>query len=424
MYLRIDQLSLVISRALDIIEKEKFGASKNHSMRVAVLCAAMGRRMGFDDDALSALTTCALFHDNALTEYMLSEREGEHREYNLRLHCEYGQRNVEWLPFKKDVSGFILYHHENEDGSGPFGKKAGEFPFEAAIIAAADQADVKNHLQRVPAEGLPELRQKIRKQLNEAVSSRAAEVLLEVLDGEMLESLRDEAISAAVAKAVPVWTADIRDPLIIRISGMIARVIDYKSFFTTVHSMQIANKSWLVADYYGYDQAQKAQLYLAAALHDIGKIATPVEILEKPGKLTAEEFLIIQQHVRYTRDWLTGIQGFEDICRWASNHHEKLSGGGYPSGRKAEELDFNSRLLACMDIYQAVCEERPYHSARSHDDTMKILYGMAEKGELDEFIVKDMDTVLAEYSLREVPPPELLKEDAVLTAGAADRRQF
>jgi HD-GYP domain-containing protein (c-di-GMP phosphodiesterase class II) len=404
----MDQLSLVISRALDIIEKEKFGASKNHSMRVAVLCAAIGRRVGFNDDCLSALTTCALFHDNALTEYMLSEREGNLQALNLRLHCEYGQRNVEWLPFKKDVSGFVLYHHEHKDGSGPFGKKEGEYPFEAAIIAAADLADVRNHLQRIPAESLPELRRAIREQFGADASSKAAGALLEVLDAHMLESLRDEALQATVEKAIPLWTADIRDPSIIRIAGMVAHVIDYKSVFTTKHTIQIANKSWILANHYGYDQTQKAQLYLAAALHDIGKIATPLEILEKPGALSAEEFAVIKEHVRHTYDWLRGIEGLEDICRWASNHHEKLTGTGYPFGKKAEELDFNSRLLACVDIYQAVCEERPYHPARDHADTMAILYETAKKGEIDASIVKDLDTVLAEYSLRDVPPPRIL----------------
>jgi putative nucleotidyltransferase with HDIG domain len=404
----MDQLSLVISHALDIIEEEKFGASENHSLRVAVLSAAMGRYMGFDEDSLSALTTCALFHDNALTEYMLSEREGELREYNLRLHCEYGQRNVEWLPFKKDVSGFILYHHERADGSGPFGKKRGEYPIEAAIIAIADQVDVGTHLQRVSAGSLPELRWNIREQFGAGGSSEAVRVLLAVLDGEMLESLRDQAIHATVERAIPVWTADIEDPLIIRTSGMVAHVIDYKSSFTTKHSIQIANKSWLMAEFYGHDRTQKALLYLAAALHDIGKIATPLEILEKPGKLDSWEFEVIKQHVQYTADWLRGIQGFEDICRWASDHHEKLNGGGYPLGKKSGEMDFNSRLLACIDIYQAVCEERPYHPARSHDDTMTILRGFAERGEVDASIVEGLDTVFAEYSLRDVPPPELL----------------
>jgi HD-GYP domain-containing protein (c-di-GMP phosphodiesterase class II) len=74
--------------------------------------------------------------------------------------------------------------------------------------------------------------------------------------------------------------------------GFLTRIIDYKPVFTCRHSTQIANKAWLMGGYYGYDQALRAELYLAAALHDIGKLSTPVEILEKPGRrrLTDDEF--------------------------------------------------------------------------------------------------------------------------------------
>jgi HD-GYP domain-containing protein (c-di-GMP phosphodiesterase class II) len=79
-------------------------------------------------------------------------------------------------------------------------------------------------------------------------------------------------------------------------------------------------------------------------------------------------------------------------------YHEKLDGSGYPFGKKAEELDFNSRLMACIDIYQAVSEERPYHPERDHQSTMKILHDMAEKGQVDAGIVKDMDKALGVQS--------------------------
>ncbi|MDR0517489.1 MAG: hypothetical protein LBH25_10650, partial [Fibromonadaceae bacterium] len=75
----------------------------------------------------------------------------------------------------------------------------------------------------------------------------------------------------------------------------------------------------------------------------------------------------------------------------------KLNGSGYPFGKKAEELDFNSRLMTCLDIYQAVSEDRPYHSGRSHENTMQILYKMASNGEIDESIAKDMDIAFAHY---------------------------
>jgi HD-GYP domain-containing protein (c-di-GMP phosphodiesterase class II) len=130
-----------------------------------------------------------------------------------------------------------------------------------------------------------------------------------------------------------------------------------------------------------------------------------VAILEKPDKLTNEEFHIITDHVLQTYELLKNIDGFELICAWASNHHEKLDGSGYPFGKKAVDLDFNSRLMACIDIYQAVSEERPYHPQRNHADTMAILYDMAGKGFIDSGITADLDRYLAVYDGGNVPPP-------------------
>jgi HD-GYP domain-containing protein (c-di-GMP phosphodiesterase class II) len=409
MKIRMDILCRVFSKALDLIEKELFGSSENHSMRVAVLCVAMGRRLCLNEGSMQALAVCALFHDNALTEYMLSERSGHEQAMNMRLHCEYGQNNVEWLPFKTGIENFIRYHHERADGRGPFRKSEGECPIEAELIAIADAVDVANHLQLVAPEALAGLRSRIASGEGRHFTSRASAALLDVLDLNMLVSLRDDFISETVEKSIPIWEIDGEDTAIIGIAGLFAHIIDYKSVFTKKHTVQIANRSWLMADYYGYDQTLHVRLFLAAALHDIGKIATPVDILEKKGKLDHDEFEIIKLHVRHTYDWLSGIPGFEDICDWASNHHEKLNGSGYSFGKGAQTLDFNSRLMACIDIYQAVSEERPYHPRRSHEETMPILWGMAQQGLIDEKIVGDLDVVMAEYSNRDVPHPPLLQ---------------
>jgi HD-GYP domain-containing protein (c-di-GMP phosphodiesterase class II) len=140
---------------------------------------------------------------------------------------------------------------------------------------------------------------------------------------------------------------------------------------------------------------QRRELYLAAALHDLGKLATPVAILEKPNILNDAEMSKIKEHVRITWELLKDIEGFGPICTWASSHHEKLDGSGYPFGKKADELDFNSRLMACIDIYQAVSEERPYHPRRDHRATMEILRQMANNGKIDGVIVTDMDAALS-----------------------------
>jgi HD-GYP domain-containing protein (c-di-GMP phosphodiesterase class II) len=322
---------------------------------------------------------------------------------DLRLHCEYGQRNIEWLPFKKNIDGYILHHHSCENCSGPF--EVREFPHEAALIGAADIVDVENNLQQVPPGDLGKLRDRIAAGLGTFSTKKALETLLDILDAETLESLRDDNIHATVRKLAPPWKAHMEDDSILRLARFIAYIIDCKSKYTRKHTEQLANRAWLMGGSYGYSRAERIQLYLAAALHDIGKIATPHDVLEKPGKLDKDEYNIIMDHVCNTYDWLGEVEGLGKIRNWASEHHEKLDGTGYPLKRRDTELDFNSRILACLDIYQAVCEERPYHQARNHETTVPILYGMAEKGFIDGKIVKDVDEVMAEYSLRDLPPP-------------------
>jgi len=188
---------------------------------------------------------------------------------------------------------------------------------------------------------------------------------------------------------------DVEDDAITKLAELVAQIIDYKSTYTRSHSIEIAKKVWIMCDYYGIDHTTRAKAYLAAALHDIGKLAVPTHILEKPGKLTDEEFAIIKSHTNMTHKLLSGITGFDDICNWASNHHEKLDGSGYPRAKQACDLDHISRLLTCVDIYQAVSEKRPYHPVRSHAETMVILREMAEKGQIDGTIVNDLDKVFA-----------------------------
>ena len=405
MKIAMDMLCRVFSGALDIIEEEQLGASEHHSMRVAALCVAMGKLLGYDADTLSALATCALFHDNALTEYRLSERDLTMYGENMTLHCEKGQSNLSSIPFKRDIDGFILYHHELGNGKGPFRKREGEYPFEAALLAAADAVDVLHQLQNVSMERLPVLRDKIAAH-PEAYSSRPAiNALLEVLDGDMLENLRDENISRTLDDSLPRWEVDLNEPGVVGIAGFVSRVIDFKSHYTHKHTSQIANRAWLIGKHYGYSHDDLVALYLAASLHDIGKIATPTEILEKPGKLTPEEYQIIMNHSRDTYVWLCDMPDFELIRNWASDHHEKLDGSGYSFGKKGDEMDFNTRLIACLDIYQAAGEPRPYHHARTHAETMLILYDMATNELIDKEIVKDIDAAMAEYSMRDVPSP-------------------
>jgi HD-GYP domain-containing protein (c-di-GMP phosphodiesterase class II) len=403
----MDSLIKAIAAALDTVEKELFGASCNHGKRIAILCAQMGKLIGKNTEEVIALTNCALLHDNALTEYIIAARTGGHYDPTMKGHCEYGQRNVETLQLKTNIKNFILYHHERADGKGPFGIVEGEGPVEAELIAIADSIDVAFHLQRLQPEDLGSVLHSVKENTGKKHSKIAAQAMSEIIDRQMIESLKDDVIDVTFETNVTPWPADIEEQFILNLASLITKIIDYKSVFTKRHSTSIANTAWFMGGYYNYNQEKRLKLYLAAALHDIGKLETPTAILEKPGKLTDEEFIIIKDHVRNTWELLKDIDGLQDICAWASNHHEKLNGTGYPFGKNADELDFNSRLMACIDIYQAVSEKRPYHPVRSHSDTMQILYKMADNGGIDRNIADDMAIALAPYDGVELPGPEI-----------------
>ena len=175
------------------------------------------------------------------------------------------------------------------------------------------------------------------------------------------------------------------------LASFFAQIVDYKSPFTSTHSIGVAEDAERLSRYMGFDEETVQKMYLAGALHDIGKVAVGNEILEKPGRLTEDEFAVMKHHAAYTYYILSDIDDFDEIRDWAAFHHERLDGTGYPFGKTAVELNTQERMMACIDIYQALTESRPYKQGMSHEKACEILWDMAKKGWLDEVIVKQVE---------------------------------
>ena len=111
-----------------------------------------------------------------------------------------------------------------------------------------------------------------------------------------------------------------------------------------------------------------------------------------PDKLTDDEFSKMKNHAGYTYLILSEVNDFEEIRDWAAFHHEKLNGKGYPFGKTAAELNEPERMMACVDIYQALTEDRPYKKGLSHEKTCDILDDMAQK----DFIDSDISKIIRE----------------------------
>ncbi len=123
----------------------------------------------------------------------------------------------------------------------------------------------------------------------------------------------------------------------------------------------------------GYDEETRRKIKIAGLLHDLGKLAVPNFILDKPDKLTEEEFMVIKSHTYYTKKILKEIGGIDDIAEWAANHHEKLDGSGYPEGLKGDEIGEIDRHIAVCDMYQALTEDRPYRKGLEPKQAIDII---------------------------------------------------
>ncbi len=162
-----------------------------------------------------------------------------------------------------------------------------------------------------------------------------------------------------------------------RICEAFADVVDAKSPFTYRHSVGVADIATSMATVLQLAPDRVQLVRRAALLHDLGKLAIPNSVLDKPGDLTPEEWDLVVQHPRVTREILNRIESFAELAEIAGAHHEKLDGSGYPDGLTASQLSLEARIVAVADVYQALTEQRPYRTGLTHSEAMKVLHRLA-----------------------------------------------
>ena len=397
--MELDVLGLVAacSYALDCVETELVHVTSRHAKRVAYMSVCVAEQLGICGKDLQDLAVYALLHDNALTQYIQEELHSNLTDMKemprIGVHCSIGEENIQGFPFHTDVKNVILYHHENADGSGPFGKKSEEVPLFSRIIHLCDlldQACCRKAFTTETWEWAKDILQRIRGTM---VDEECAEALERIFSEEYFLSLGGN-FEVSLWNKVPRQKQELDFSQIKKLAGFFAKIVDYKSPFTSTHSIGVAERAEKLSRYMGFDEETVQKMYLAGALHDIGKVAVGNEILEKPDRLTDAEFAVMKHHAAYTYNILSEIDDFEEIRDFAAFHHERLDGTGYPFGKDASELNVQERMMACIDIYQALTESRPYKKGMSHERACEILKNMADKGWLDMDIIDKIEMSL------------------------------
>ncbi|MBL8789480.1 MAG: HD-GYP domain-containing protein, partial [Rhizobiales bacterium] len=173
-----------------------------------------------------------------------------------------------------------------------------------------------------------------------------------------------------------------------------AKVIDAKSPYTAGHSERVAVFADLIAEEMGESPEMRRTLRRAALLHDVGKLGISNTILDKPGKLTDEEFAEIRKHPVHSGNILTGIPSFRGIAEIGRDHHEKLNGRGYPHGISGSAISHATRIVSLADIFDALTAERPYRGPMPVAQALGIMekdVGHALDGDGFEALVRSMN---------------------------------
>ena len=179
---------------------------------------------------------------------------------------------------------------------------------------------------------------------------------------------------ALVNRNLKMRTSDLVDQqrsLFLSTVKSLASAIDAKDEYTRHHSTRVTEFTLKIARKMSFSEKEIGDLELAALLHDVGKIAVPENILNKPGKLTDQEYALIKEHSARGESILSPVIELKDIARIVRAHHEHYDGTGYPDGLKGREIPLGARIMAVADAYDSITSERPYRKAASHRFAMK-----------------------------------------------------
>jgi hypothetical protein len=177
----------------------------------------------------------------------------------------------------------------------------------------------------------------------------------------------------------------------------LARVVEFRDNDTGGHVDRMSRYSALIAEALGWNADERRELELAAALHDVGKVAVPDAVLLKPGPLTAEERQVMERHCQAGHDMLagSGSELLDLAAAIALTHHERWDGKGYPTGLRGDDIPLAGRIVSVADVFDALTSARVYKAAMSIPDALEIILG----GRGTQFDARVVDAFISQLEI-------------------------
>ncbi|NLM20482.1 MAG: HD domain-containing protein [Peptococcaceae bacterium] len=372
------------SKALDLAlidEEVKKGleleVGYRHGERVGYMAVRLGYILGLRGKDLIFLLVAALLHDiGAVGGFADYHGKPELMEY----HSELGAEIFEKI-FPHEGFAEVLRNHHKTPADGL------DISLEAKIISLADKVDIIMGRNPISKEERAGICREIRLADGIEYYPEVTGAFLQLAEEEAFwlymkeDDLLEPTAFMLLSDSNGQFYSDYRyvaelmysDAITDKLAETFAFLIDQKSSYTGKHSRTVAENACLLAEGLGWDAEKCREIKLAGLLHDLGKLAVPKKILDKPEPLGEEEFQIVKIHTFHTYNLLSMARFSKNIVEWASYHHERLDGTGYPFRKSANTLSTGARLMAIADIFTALTEDRPYRRAISRERAMVIL---------------------------------------------------
>lgn len=381
----LHRLILSLSDALDYVCPE----IADHQQRVTYIAVHMAKQMGFKNVDLADLFLAAALHDIGMIRVenrLRFIRDGEMD--SVIWHGEMGYELLRSNDFFARAAEIIRHHHVKwKDGRGA---EAGGQPVPVAshIICLADSVERLIDRNINILDQSLDIVEQIREKSGDPFHPECVEAFSTIAETEAFwlgcSSRRIYSLLLQVVAEIPF---EATNEVIQGISEIFARVVDSMSSWTATHSAGVAATAVSLTEMLKLSNREQFYMRTAGLLHDLGKLSVPTKLLDKPGPLSTSEWNLIRCHTYHTFRILETVGFPQQITEWASLHHERIDGNGYPFHFKEPDLSLGSRIMAVADAFTAMTENRPYREGFSCDEAIVFINRMVKNGGLDGDVV-------------------------------------
>jgi HD-GYP domain-containing protein (c-di-GMP phosphodiesterase class II) len=405
-------LVMCVSEVIDLVDP----AVSDHHKRVAYLATSLAAELGFSPKERADLLLAGILHDVGI---LTQQERLASWQFEMRFaptHPEIGARLLEVFAPLASAAPLVRHHHVIWDDGRGRESQGQPVPMGCHLLHLADRVTVLMQPGREILGQVPEIVATITAHAGKMFVPEYVEVFAALAVREYIWlDLTLPSIGAVLHRLAPSEMLELGSTALLELANMFRRVIDFRSPFTATHSSGVAASAEALARLVGFSDHECHLMLVAGSLHDLGKLAVPTTILEKPGKLTPEEFAVIRGHTFQGYRCLERIPAFHQVNTWGSLHHERLDGQGYPFHLTAADLCLGSRIMAVADVFTAITEDRPYRKGMTHEEAWNVLARMATDGAIDPMLVHLLETHFDEVAEQ---------RQAAQTASLATYRQF